>query len=543
MASFISVNYLNGSTEDVSLETREPLCKVISNAREAYYNTDEPVISDDEFDRLIEALIAISPYNDTFVKKVGTLPARGRHTILPYYVGSLDKVKTEKAFMNFMSKWSDNTMFCITPKYDGVSCVIKFDENGEFIAYKRGTGVVGSDITKALKFVKLPKAKSCILRGELVINVDKWDVENPRNYVNGKVSKLEPEEEEILDVIEFVSYEMIKSIRMPQKSIDVQFASKMLKSKHLFLSKAKCTYDHCLEHLKKVQTTYGYPCDGLVIRAFGEFELPTSSNPSYSTAFKPAECCNRVHVQTVVTDIEWNAGKSGTYKPTVLFEPVVIDGATISRASGKNYRWIVANGVGIGAKIEVERSGGVIPNISSIIEVSKVPLQLPEDSIHDSSGVDLVQFLDKTKTIASRLLREVTALNLRSYINATSLKGSFITRLESIHDLLDPVNLKHIGIKPATIKAIGKAVDSIYGNSDITLLFPALVASGVAGVGLGLVNLQAIYDNIPEYFTGTKIGDKTVIPGFGVKKKKVAIENQAAIVEYIDAFSRKPTWL
>lgn len=305
-------------------------------ANEEYYNNDEPILSDNEFDLLSDDGLDISNFRN---KTDHFQP-----------MGSLKKIKTEKDFL----KWIGGDI-SVTPKLDGNSIEVIFD-NGELVkAVTRGDGFVGNNVTDKIdhcNFIGIPETKEGThsYKAEAIMKkVHQKDYEkNIRNVVSGLINKKEIDVKE-LSKIDIVFFDTLEKTHFENNH-------------HVFYS-----LEGMFHHYKNY---YEYEIDGLVVELENSvYEEKDELLPENKIALK----FNKEGVPAIVGKHEWTLGKHGKLCPTIVLEsPVVIDGTNVSRVYVSNYRLIKETGLGIGANVKVIKSGNIIPFISSVTKKSNI---------------------------------------------------------------------------------------------------------------------------------------------------------------------------
>jgi DNA ligase (NAD+) len=360
-------------------------------AKDDYYDGN-PSMSDSEFDTLE---LKLSKKYPDILKRVGSEQRTGK-VELPIKMGSLNQIRNEKEWAGWNKKYPKEKLV-FTEKIDGNSCLLEYC-NGFFVAsYSRGDGKFGAQNFRHTSKIKtIPAYVSGFtgyVRGELVIPKKQWnnllvvaqrDYANARNFVAGFVNAT-TSDPALYKFFDFVAFEVYTDALM-HKSSQLEF---------LKINKFICpkTY-HGVFNYSEVETlihrvleTSEYEVDGVVAEVdAGDKRTNSDSedlNPDYACKIKLIS----EGVETRVLGVEWSASKDGLLKPVVLIEPVVLDGATISRATGYNAKFIKDNGIGTGAIVSIVRSGAVIPKIVGVI--LSVVADLPEGSWNET-GVDLI---------------------------------------------------------------------------------------------------------------------------------------------------------
>lgn len=380
------------------------------------YRQGNPIMSDYDYDQLIETLLEYDPENEYFNKVGIEVLDYSRKVKLPIPMFSMNKIKT----MEEISDWcrlkgiSKNEEVIITPKFDGLSLCV--DETKD-TATTRGDGFIGQNSNEHYKLInnKLNKNTNfSITYGEAIMSkkvfLDKYSKEfaNPRNLVAGMLNSKTLHD--ILEDIDYIKYGgIIDGLSTKKELIDELNSNQEIKVSY-HISKISDLSENLLIDLFK-EWSIDYEIDGLIIEINNlklqeELGRETStSNPCFSRAFKHISFVeNKI---TTVTGITWNISKQGLLKPVLQVEPINLDGVTVSNVTGNNAKFVKDNGLGIGSKIRVIRSGMVIPKI---IEVTKtVEFVLPTiEGVElgwNEAGIELITLTEtdtqKTKQIVS----------------------------------------------------------------------------------------------------------------------------------------------
>tara|TARA_R100000152_G_C6782249_1_gene219302 strand:- start:7128 stop:8072 length:945 start_codon:yes stop_codon:yes gene_type:complete len=302
----------------------------------AYFN-GKPLIADDVYDRLKQVDEVVGYKDDREERIPHTFP-----------MWSLQKVFDGETTP---PSWAENESVVITPKLDGSAVSILYIDGVYTLALTRGDGKKGVPITDKMKYLVPSQIqtdeKILQITGEVVAPVE---IPNARNYAAGSLN--------LKDIEEF-----------KQRSLDLVFVAYNAEP----LTHEKWSH-RLLELGEKGFVTvltvdkYNYPTDGTVWRLDNVEEFYnlgfTSHHPRGAFAHKVRE----EGVTTTLLDVEWNVGKSGAVTPVAILEPVVIDDANISRATLHNAGFIEALNLEIGCKVEVIRSGKIIPKIVRRVE-------------------------------------------------------------------------------------------------------------------------------------------------------------------------------
>jgi len=370
----------------------EQLKEKIRVANEAY-RIGEPIMSDKEYDILLEELADISP-DDELLSTVGhEILDETRKTRLPIPMASINKIKTLDEIKDWQRlKLIPNAVEIIcTPKYDGLSLCKDELNNGDAIT--RGDGVYGQKSNEHYKLIgnKLYDVVENEINpfgpiefshsyGEVImpkqVFIDKYseDFANPRNLVAGLINS-----KTVSDSLKDCNF--IKYGAIPSPSFRNHFTTKQQVLDTLNDNqKVKVPYHVCgildlseelLISLFK-EWSEEYEIDGIILEVNNlatqeSLGRETSSgNPVYARAFKHESFEQKA--ESEVIGISWNISKQGLLKPIIHINPIRLDGVTVSNVTGNNARFVKDMGIGVGAKVVVKRSGMVIPKIVDVVQ-------------------------------------------------------------------------------------------------------------------------------------------------------------------------------
>lgn len=414
---------------------------LIKYAKDAYYNTGIELMSDIEYDKL-EKEVGLENKTDIGAESDTTYVIPH-----PYIMGSLSKVQVKEdkdGTIDWNKYLIDIRHFIkcagplvITPKYDGCSYEItiesKFGYPFEITSIStRGNGKYGKDIKPIIEnvldkdFIKnvINYFKSCyahaeyeevnkiVLRGEVLVNKDVFkkkygnEFANTRAFVSGILNRqYTPDSKEYMDMVKdlsIVCYEVKYHLAISDKWHEVEWEHlkdcdvnhNVLPQFYKFATFIRnykdfeCLY-HEFENYRNNKCSYSL--DGIVIKPINRENNLTKPRPTDCVAIKFVPELQ----ETTVTNIEWNIGKTGEYIPIIIFNPVIIDGKTITKCSGHNYGILVKNKVGIGSKIVVRLAGDIIPDLYKVTDSSKFTLDtlnLPD--VYSISGPHLMSSMN-----------------------------------------------------------------------------------------------------------------------------------------------------
>ena len=317
------------------------LATILRELNDAYYN-EQPLLTDNEYDIVKEYIENKYPSNQV-LQDVGA-PVERNKVQLPYEMWSMDKIKPDtNALTNWMAKYSGP--YVLSCKLDGVSGLYT-TENKEPKLYTRGNGKIGQDISHLIPYLRLPKTKNIVIRGEFIIPKgvfeDKYKTTfaNPRNMVSGIVNQ-----KSITDAVkdlDFVAYEVIKPELKPSAQMDLL---KTLDVECVFYKIESTLSNEVLsDTLINLRSNYRYEIDGIIVQSNTPYIRNTSGNPTYAFAFKVR--LDKNIVKATVEEVEWNVSKWGILKPRIRIIPINLNGVTITYTTGFNAKYIVDNNIG-----------------------------------------------------------------------------------------------------------------------------------------------------------------------------------------------------
>jgi hypothetical protein len=378
--------------------------ELIRKANEAYFNTGTPIMTDQEYDALCETI---------GYEGVGSLPPTDtRRRKLPYYMGSLQKIKTEKQLSAWFNKKQTQRVH-VTPKLDGVSVLI-VKNNTTVTFFTRGDGRIGQDITHLFPHLCVVYSRlhvpQCVLRGELIMSKKKFSSEykghgNARNIVSGLVNSHERKEEH--NHVDLVCYELFEHLKPSDQFSWMTSHGIPCVPFHIV---AAPSFDSLKETFESYRSSFSYSVDGLVLVLDEPYERVVDKNPSYAVAFKTV--LQDQFMTTRVRRVEWRTSPNGVLKPRVVIEPIVIHGNTIERVSAYNARYVETHKLGKDAVVDIVRSGDVIPVLHHVRHGTHAEFPEDVDYIWNETKSDILlkdtsECIDMHITILVRFFKNV----------------------------------------------------------------------------------------------------------------------------------------
>ena len=520
--------------------------KLIKLANHFYYGTGNSIMSDAAYDTIEEVLKKRSPNNKVWKEIRASFDISEEKVELPYWMGSMDKVKPGK---NEVDKWSSKYPgpYLISEKLDGMSCLLVIKPK-ETKLYSRGNGKVGHDVSHLLKYVKIPtinfNAKlaglgittELTLRGELIISKktfkDKYEKTKTdgRSMVAGLMNAKHPDPEELKD-LDLMIYEMIVPAKI-KPSIQFSIVSKLKfkTAKTEIVSSTTLDDSTMAGFLTKMKASSLYEIDGLIITQDKARPRNTSGNPAYSQAFKMNS--DEQRAQTTVEEILWNVSRWGKIIPTIKVKAVKIGHVTITRATAFNAKYIKDNKLGPGSNVQLIRSDDVIPYIGKVHNIAPGGASMPQFKYKwHSGGYDI--YIDESDSAHpsvkdDREIKQMTYLMTTleiDGINQSTVKRLHTNGFKTLDKILAMTKDDFLKLPNTKEKLAQKQYTAIQEIKTRTHPLEALMAvSGFFGLGFGTRKSRAILEVYPKILTDDiTLVDVKSINGFESKTAKLFI--------------------
>ena len=505
------IDKINNDIEYINNLSIPQIKKLVIYSSEKYYNTDSPVISDEIYDILIEILNK----NGIYINTIGASNKTNKIK-LDYWLGSLNKIKVNTNELDIWKK-KYTSPYMISDKLDGVSALLIY--NNGIHMYTRGNGSYGFNISHLLKYLKniipfedvnnycnlnnIKGNKNMIaFRGELVMKKSifekNWNnFSNSRNAVSGLINSKNINIKLCKDV-DLVLYEIVDPIFNIVEQYNI---IKNLKFNYVYNKINKLDITHMLlsEYLENRKLNSIYQIDGIVITSCISYERNITSNPSYSIAYK--NLVNEPSVIATVKRVEWNISKDGYLIPTIIINEVSINEICIKRTSGFNAKYIVDNNIGTGSKIEIVRSGDVIPYIKTILTPSKSgkpDLPIDKKWKWNDTKVDIILINNEdTDYLIKNIYYFFSVLNTKG-LGLKTIQKFYLAGFNTINKIIlitkDEI-LKIDTFKEKSALNILAAIKKTISNISIIDL---MVASNKLGHGIGPERIKQVFLNYPN---------------------------------------------
>ncbi len=497
------------------------LNKILKKAAQAYYAEDVEVMSNLEYDSLYDELVRLeeetgiilagSPTQTVGYSAVDELPKEAHEKPML----SLAKTKSREE----LQSWLSDKEGLLSWKLDGLTIVLTYEEGKLFKAVTRGNGEVGEVITANARCfqnipLSIPHKGKLVLRGEAVITYSDFEkinasiteealkYKNPRNLCSGSVRQLNSAitAERHVNFYAFALVQCEGAVFTTREE-QAQFMQSM---GFAVVPYVKVNHDNILEAIEdfasKVEN-YDVPSDGLVLIlndiAYGESLGRTSKFPRDSIAFKWADELK----ETTLLEIEWSASRTGLINPVAIFEPVELEGTTVSRASVHNISIVRGLKLGLGDRITVYKANMIIPQIAENLTESdslEIPTVCPV-----CGGATLIrqindgQFLYCTNEACEAKKIKLFSLFVgRDGLNIDGLSEATLEKFIAkgfLHEFSDLYHLEQyreqiISMEGFGQKSYDKLIQAVEASRKTTL--PKVIYGlGIAGVGLATAKL------------------------------------------------------
>lgn len=534
--------------KDRKQEIREKI-DILNRAAKAYYQDGIEIMPNIEYDRLYDELreleretgivFANSPTRNVGYEVLSELP-RERH---PSRMLSLDKTKSRQELV----EWLGDQQGLLSWKLDGLTIVLTY-ENGELIkALTRGNGEIGEVITGNARVfanvpVNVPYRGRLVLRGEAIITYSEFrrinsqigDVDakykNPRNLCSGSVRQLDPAVTRSRNV-RFIAFSLVEAenvdfggTRSGQLEWIASQGFDVVEYRHVDKTNLPETIDRFEEQVK----TNDFPSDGLVLIyddiEYGRSLGTTAKFPRDSIAFKWED----QQEETVLRRIEWSASRTGLINPVAVFDPVELEGTTVSRASVHNISIMRELKLGIGDRIRVYKANMIIPQISEnltgsdTIEVPEVcPVCSGKTEIRSDSGVSTLYCTNPL--CPAKQLKSFSHFVSRNAMNIEGLSEATLEKLISrglVREFSDLFRLDRYRAEITEMEGFGeKSFENLTTSAERarrTTPERLLYALGIPGIGAANARLivRAAHRNW-ERIQSMTIEELTAIDGVG----------------------------
>ncbi|MEZ3428072.1 MAG: NAD-dependent DNA ligase LigA [Lachnospiraceae bacterium] len=503
--------------EDKKMERMKELVAQLNAASKAYYAEDREIMSNFDYDRLYDELeqleketgvtLSNSPTINIGYEAVEELPKERHESPML----SLGKTKSREELQD----WLQGKEALLSWKLDGLTVVLTYREGKLAKAVTRGNGEVGEVITNnARTFQNLPVSIAyqgeLVLRGEAVITYSDFEkinaeimeeedkYKNPRNLCSGSVRQLNNEITAKRNV-RFYAFALVKAE-------GVDFSNSRRRQFSFLREQGFDVVEHVLVKPETIQEaiaafekkveSYDVPSDGLVLSyddiAYGQSLGRTAKFPRDSIAFKWADELR----ETTLQEVEWSPSRTGLINPIAVFEPVELEGTTVSRASLHNISILRGLKLGIGDKITVYKANMIIPQIAENLTCSdnvEIPAACPvcgKETVVKSVN-DTESLYCTNPACAAKKIKAFTLFVSRDAMNIDGLSEATLEKFISMGFIHEFADLFHLSAHKEQIVEMEGFGEKSYANLEASVekarktTLPRLIYSlGIANIGL-----------------------------------------------------------
>lgn len=501
------------------------------------YRIGKPIMSDQEYDHLVQELESLSPIDDELSKIGHVITDKSRKLRLPIEMASMNKIKSIDDINDWcrLKNIQTSDFVIITPKYDGLSLCVN-ETTSE--ACTRGDGTYGQKSNEHFSLIGNHSLTTSFsfTYGEVMMSkktfLEKYseDFANPRNLVAGLLNSKEATD--ALKDCDYIKYGAVQSRQIFQTK--KQILDELNLNQNIKVPYHICRISDISEELLINlfhEYSIDYEIDGLIIE-INELNAQlilgretSSNNPIWARAFKHPSF--EQSAETEIIGISWNISKQGLLKPTLHISPVKLDGVTVSNVTGNNARFVKDMGIGVGAKVIVKRSGMVIPIIADVIET--VEFQMPDvDNIDwNENGVELITL---TETDDQKLKKNISFFEI---LESDNVSEGVITQLwdagyKTISGIL---NLTTSDLEE--IDRFGKRKSKIVYNSiqkSVTNVSLSKLQHAT-GIFKGLGSIRLV--KLEHFKTKPSVDDVMMIDGFAESSAKSYVDSYDTFFDFI----------
>ena len=509
--------------ETAAIMRMKELVQKLDRAAKAYYQQDTEIISNREYDQMYDELQALeketgtvlanSPTISVGYEAVDQLPKEEHESPML----SLDKTKDREVLREFIGEHKT----LLSWKLDGLTIVLTYENGGLAKAVTRGNGVTGEVVTNNARVfknvpLKIPYQGRLVLRGEAIITYSDFErinesiedvdakYKNPRNLCSGSVRQLNNEITARRNV-RFYAFTLVSADGVDfHNSRARQF--EWLKEQGFdvveYRTVTASTLDEAMEYFSTAITENDFPSDGLVALyddiAYGDSLGRTAKFPRNAFAFKWADEIRETHL----LEIEWSPSRTGLINPVAVFEPVELEGTTVSRASVHNVSILKELQLGIGDTITVYKANMIIPQISENLTRSGVR-DIPE-TCPACGGATRIQMMNNVETLyctnpecPAKFMKAFTLFVSRDAMNIDGMSEATLEKFVGhgfIREFADIFRLDRYRDEIVEMDGFGEKsyqnlIDSIERAKNTTL--PRLIF-GLGILNIGLANARMI---------------------------------------------------
>ena len=535
--------------ETAEVTRMKELVQKLNEAAKAYYQEDREIMSNREYDALYDELeqaekitgivLADSPTVRVGYEAVDALPKETHESPML----SLDKTKDREVLRGFIG----NHKTLLSWKMDGLTIVLTY-ENGELQkAVTRGNGIVGEVITNNARVfrnipLKIAYQGRLVLRGEAIITYSDFErinnsiedvdakYKNPRNLCSGSVRQLNNQITAERNV-RFYAFALVSAQDVEMHN-SREFQMEWLRTQGFEVVEYRVVtsenLDEVMDYFAEKIVTNDFPSDGLVALyddiAYGESLGSTAKFPRNAFAFKWADEVR----ETTLREIEWSPSRTGLINPIAVFDPVELEGTTVSRASVHNVSIVKDLKLGIGDTIQVYKANMIIPQIAENLTQSgnlEIPDTCPvcgqEAKIICENDVEALYCMNPD--CVAKKIKAFTLFVSRDAMNIDGLSEATLEKFIAkgfIHNFGDIFEIEKYRDEIVTMDGFGeKSFDNLISSIEKakdTTLAKVIYSLGISNIGLSNAKVICRYfDDDLDKIRSAKEEEISAIDGIG----------------------------
>ena len=540
----------------MSVSEIKRLRKKILEANRHYYDLDDPIMSDADYDALLHRLAqleaaygvatATSP-TQTVGGEASLLFAPIRHRFAMYSLQNAYDIPSLAQFHARVNKDVTVDDYVMELKLDGVALSLEYAAGQLQSARTRGDGVVGENVTDNVRTIanipqQIERAEPVVVRGEIVIRNDDFEAintarvaagekpfANPRNAAAGSLRQLDAAITASRK-LHFIGYDL----RADDESLPATHYERLMWLQRMgFDIPAHCVsgshadFERFCREMEIERGRLAYGIDGVVIKVndiAAQIALGyTSKSPRFAIAYKfsPERAVTRVE------DIGWQISRNGTFTPVARLSPITVGGVVVRNATLHNPEWMHNLGIRIGDSVWIQRAGDVIPQVVEVIRENRTGDEMPPTLplVCDVCATTLVNDEDKTifcpnRQCAGRLKEALRHFVSRDAMDIGGLGSRWIDQLvdrEMVRDIPDIYTVERAQLLQLDLvadQAAKNMIASIEGSRNPTLA-RFLYALGVAHIGKRVAADIARFFGTLDAVLTAPLGAFIVIPDAG----------------------------
>ena len=535
--------------ETAEVTRMKELVQKLNEAAKAYYQEDREIMSNREYDALYDELeqaekitgivLADSPTVRVGYEAVDALPKETHESPML----SLDKTKDREVLRGFIG----NHKTLLSWKMDGLTIVLTY-ENGELQkAVTRGNGIVGEVITNNARVfrnipLKIAYQGRLVLRGEAIITYSDFErinnsiedvdakYKNPRNLCSGSVRQLNNQITAERNV-RFYAFALVSAQDVEMHN-SREFQMEWLRTQGFEVVEYRVVtsenLDEVMDYFAEKIVTNDFPSDGIVALyddiAYGESLGSTAKFPRNAFAFKWADEVR----ETTLREIEWSPSRTGLINPIAVFDPVELEGTTVSRASVHNVSIVKDLKLGIGDTIQVYKANMIIPQIAENLTQSgnlEIPDTCPvcgqEAKIICENDVEALYCMNPD--CVAKKIKAFTLFVSRDAMNIDGLSEATLEKFIAkgfIHNFGDIFEMEKYRDEIVTMDGFGeKSFDNLISSIEKakdTTLAKVIYSLGISNIGLSNAKIICRYfDDDLDKIRSAKEEEISAIDGIG----------------------------